>query len=220
MKKTIVQLILTVLLLTSMSNFAFANYYGQAKNYSTGLDGCFFRSTLKATDAKWTSSNDRFILHTTWLNTDGNGSWIEVGFLDGEWIADGTYYKGYYAAQYQFDSQGNLTRNLKKISGPSTDIDTVHTFQIQRDGTNTWGVYVDYTLRQTWTSGSGSVASYPDVGLESNNTTSTSAQWNERNFQVYKNSTWSNWSSGSLNSSGNASVSWATEPTSIYSSQN
>ena len=196
------------------------NYYGIAANDSTGLDGCFFMTTIEATNANWTDGNNNFILHTTWLYTDNNDSWIEVGFIDGEWADNGTYYKGFYAAQYVCDSDGTIIdRHLKKISGPSTDTGTVHTFQIQRDGTNTWGVYVDYKCGAAWTSGAGSIASIPKVGLETNSLRTTSARWNERRFQIYKNGVWTDWSDGNRYYSGpdyNISVLWASEPTSVF----
>ncbi|MCT4596993.1 MAG: hypothetical protein N4A50_03815 [Vallitalea sp.] len=220
MKRFFIFLMITLFSLSSIKANA-ANYYGTANNNASELDGVFFRATIQDMDAQWDNSNYRFVLHTCWLPTDSNTSWIEVGFLDGEWIGDHTYYRGFYAAQYIMDQNGNIQqRNLKKISGPSTQVGTTHTFQIQRDGNNTWGVYIDYTLRQTWTSGTGSVGFSPHVGLESNNIVSTSSTWNERAFQIYKNGTWLNWSDAILSQSGNASVNWDDEPTSIFSSQN
>lgn len=221
MRKTSILITVAMLLLLILPSVVFASYHGEADSSYNNLDGSFYRATIQALDSKWTSSNKSFILHTMWLGTNPNNDWIEVGFVDGNWPTDNSYYNGYYAAQYFLDLYGNPSAyNIVKITGPSKTVGTDHTFQIQRDGTNTWGVYVDYILRQTWTSGTAGQGHWPTIGIESNNLTSYSAQWNERAFQYYAFGSWYNWLSATLSQGGNTRVSWATQPTSIYTSQN
>ena len=60
-----------------------------------------------------------------------------------------------------------------------------------------------------------------DCGLETNYTGSTSSKWNEKSFQLLKDGTWKDWSSGSLNSTlSNISTSWDTKYKSIFTSKN
>ncbi len=194
---------------------AYANYYGIGRNFTTNHGGYFY-TTIQALDSKRTSTNNtRFILHTIWA---GNGSdWVEVGFMDGALAEPGSpigYHRGYYTAM----GKGSTYQEYK-IIGPSTAIGTNHNFQIQRDGYNSWGMYVDYTLRRTYSNFATSSDGI-DVGLETNNTVSTSATWHNRNFQLYNGTTWKNWTTGSLHNSGSGiSVSWNPAYTGINSSK-
>lgn len=213
-KKTIAFL-LTLILTLSASTTAFANYYGTGRNFTSNHGGYFF-TTIQALDSKWSSTyNTRFILQTIWA-ASGN-DWLEVGFMDGALAEPGNpigYHRGYYTAI----GKGSTYQEYK-IIGPSTTIGTNHNFQIQRDGSSSWGVYVDYTLRRTY-SDFATVSSGVDVGLETNNTVSTSAQWHNRNFQLYNGTTWSDWTTGSLSNSGvGISVSWNPSYTDINNSK-
>lgn len=197
---------------------AFA-YHGVARTEVNDIDGTYFYATIEDMDSEWTSTNDtRFILHTTWiLNNDD--TWIENGFVDGamqEPDGDIVYHNGYYTASGVF-STGDYEEYI--ITGPSTGINTSHSFHIQRDGTSTWGVYVDFTLRRSysWETSADRI----DVGLETNTTVSSSDEWNERNFQYYENGSWYDWDDGSIIPPDHSSIdiSWDDEPTSIFTSK-
>ncbi len=217
-------LIISFTLNCTISSASYVRYYGIAQNSSTGKTGGFFLATTKALDSKWSSTNDtRFILHTIWVTTNtSTGSWIECGYMDGA-IDPGTgivYHKGFYTARGIVDSNNNLDYSEYKITGPSTAIDTTHTYQIQRDGIDTWGVYVDYTLRKTFSAGS--TIAYMNCGLETNYTGSSSETWNEKSFQLLSNGTWSDWTSGTLNNTDTHSTisrAWDTQYTSIKTSK-
>lgn len=207
-------------------NIAFANYYGIAQNFTTGLDGGFMRATLKKPlDSKWDILNrTRHIEHVLWLTTDSNGSWLEVGFTDGgirqPGESDWSYYHGHYLAKGVRNINHDVTYyEERKIIGPSTNDGAIHTFQVQRDGYNTWGIYIDWTLRRTYTASISALRM--DVGLETNYYYSNSAQWNERDFQFYQGGQWRYWSLmdsyrllGGIPPS--LQVSWQNEPRAIY----
>jgi hypothetical protein len=206
-----IYMISLLIIILLISNISFAgNKYGLAYNDKSGLDGGFFRATIEDLDANWNSSDRPFILHTIWI---GSGyDWIECGFMDGD--LNGSDFHGFYCA-YEYDS---VYREYQ-IIGPSTSINTTHTFHIQRDGTDDWGIYVDFIKRRTvynvFTSSDGM-----DVGLESDTDDYTESDvWNERSFQYYKNSSWSYWSMndsyGLYDNSYVIDVDWDTEPTSI-----
>ncbi|MDR3239023.1 MAG: hypothetical protein LBT44_02915 [Clostridiales bacterium] len=220
----------------SVSSIATASYYpsngrayGIARNSGTGLDGNFFRLQIKAMDSKWSSSssaNARFILHTTWLAFAGT-AWIECGTMHGAIQEPGasapSFWNGSYTAQ-----GSSSTYNEYKISGPSAAVNIYHTYQISRTagpdsaGQYSWGVYVDYDLRRTFKN-TDHYGRLPDVGLESNESTATSAQWNEHSLQRIVNWSWNNWarSNNSLVYTNGASVSYVNSTTgsSIYTSK-
>lgn len=218
---------ISVILLALMFVFAlpvqaFANYYGTARNSSTGVHGAYFYSIIQGLDSKWSSTNNtRFVLHTVWIEDSSGQKWLENGFMDGAIQEPGgtiQYHKGYYTAQGEYNNSSAYKEY--KIIGPSTTTGTGRAFHIQRDGTNSWGVYVDFELRRTYSNWSTS-GQYVDVGLETNYTGSTSNEWNERSFQLYNGTTWKDWSSGSLYSNHSTiSVSWDSSPTSIKTKKN
>lgn len=197
--------------------YAANNMYGYARNYEGG-EGSYFYATIQSLNANRTSSNPyNFILHTTWVG--GNDKWIENGFMDGAIQEPGgklENHHGYYTAIGSHNE--SVAYSEYKIIGPSTSNGTSHAFQIQRDGTNKWGVYVDYTLRRTYTDFS-MTPERMSVGLETNTTQSTSAQWNERAIQRLTSSGWKNWSSGALKVDSGISASWDSQYTSIYTSK-
>jgi hypothetical protein len=170
-------------------------------------------------NSNWSSTNNtRFILHTVWIAS--GTKWIENGFMDGAIQEPGgtiQYHRGYYTATGDLNNIAGTYREYK-IVGPSTNVGTGHAFHIQRDGTNSWGVYVDFALRRTY-SGFATSANRTDVGLETNTTASTSSQWNERAFQTYSGTSWNKWTSGSLSQSPGISVSWDTRLESIFTSK-
>lgn len=214
----------TLLLFAAVAIMAFslplqasANYYGIAQR-STTHHGSYFFATIQPMNSGWSSTNNtRFILHTTWIAS--GTKWIENGFVDGAMQEPGgtlQYHRGYYTATGDLaDVAGTYKEYI--ITGPGTGVGTNRTFHIQRDGTNSWGVYVDFVLRRTY-SGFATSASRADVGLETNTTVSTSNQWNERALQTYSGTSWNNWTSGNfVQSSGvGITVSWDTQYTSIF----
>lgn len=220
-------LLLVFSLVMSLSSVASAaNYYGIVTT-SDSIDGTYFYARTQDMDSKWTSTTSgqyRFILHTTWIQSAASSGtkWIEVGFVDGAMAEPGStvsYHNGFYTATGSYDTYGNLASYAEYIiTGPSTAVGTGHNYQVQRTGTDDWGVYVDYTLYHTYNDFATSCDG-TDVGLETNYAYSTSDQWNERAFQVLKNGSWSAWSSGSIkreDSSQGISVDWDTSPTSIF----
>lgn len=204
---------------TMKAEASFSRQYAIAQNTESNGHGSYFYATIKPLDANWSSTNSsRFILHTTWV---GSGDkWIENGFMDGAMAGPGgntEYHHGFYTATGSHDN--SIGYSEYKIIGPSTNDGTSHSFQIQRDGTNSWGVYVDYTLRRTYTNFATSCDSI-DVGLETNESTATSAQWNERAIQRLTTSRWKDWGSGELSvGSNNVNASWGTKYSSIYTSK-
>lgn len=106
-----------------------------------------------------------------------------------------TYWRGSYTAKGTTTSYSEY-----KIVGPSANTGVYHTYQISRtEGPNSngrykWGVYVDYELRKTYGNSKYQYGLNPDVGLETNTTNSTSAQWNEHSIQRISNWSWNNWS--------------------------
>lgn len=223
MRKKLIVVALTMTILIFFPAQAFANYYGIAQNGVQSAGG-FFQAITQALDSKWSTTNKyNFILHTIWLPMDSlRDSWIEIGYMDGciwepTWSAP-QYHKGFYTAE------GKRSTGYYKeyrIIGPSTAIGYNHTYQMQRDGTTTWGVYVDYILRRSYSWGS--TAYGMDVGLETNTTVSTSALWNERSFMQLISGVWKNWASGSLYNNGSfygIGVRWKTQPTSIETWKN
>lgn len=139
------------------------------------------------------------------------------------------YWRGSYTARGIRDSSGNTTYYREyKIKGFSTSIGDYHTYQISRvsgpneNGKYQWGVYVDYKLQRSFYT-SVKYCHAPDVGLETNNSSSTSARWNEHSIQRIVDWNWENWqrSSTTLSSSGGASVIYTNSSTgnSIYTSK-
>ena len=131
-----------------------------------------------------------------------------------------SYHIGVYTATGSYNSTGTALTSYSeyKITGPSTAVGTNHNYQIQRTGTSSWGVYVDYTLYRTYSDFATSCDG-TDVGLETNYSGSTSDEWNERAFQVLKNGSWSSWSNGTIKKEDSAqgiSVTWDSKPTSIF----
>lgn len=204
---------------TIEANASYSRQYAIAKNTQSDGHGSYFYATIQPLSANWSTTNpSRFILHTTWV---GSGQkWIENGFMDGAMAEPGgdlEYHHGFYTATGSHDD--SIEYSEYKIIGPSTTDGTSHSFQIQRDGINSWGVYVDYTLRRTYTNFATSCDSI-DVGLETNETTATSAQWNERAIQRLTSSGWEDWESGTLSvGSNHVSASWENEYSSIYTSK-
>jgi hypothetical protein len=223
-------LLLCTALISSLTGEAYGQssvrYYGVARTNISNIKGGEFTATINTLNSTWSSSNNRFILHTIWVSTGPSNGWIELGFMDGA-IADNgasvSYHKGFYTAHGIFDSQGNLTSyNERKITGPSTSNNTTHSFRVSYDGTiSAWKTYINGVQRLTWSTGTSS-ASRIDVGLETNTANSTSAQWNERNFK-YLDSTganWLSWTAGQLlPTSSGTQVSWSSYPTAIYTSK-
>lgn len=204
---------------TMEANASYSRQYALGRNTQSNSHGSYFYATIQPLDSKWSTANpSRFILHTTWAVSGDR--WIENGFMDGAITEPGgsrEYYHGFYTATGSHDN--SIGYSEYKIIGPSTNDGTSHSFQIQRDGTNSWGVYVDYTLRRTYDNFATSCDRI-DVGLETNESTATSAQWNERSIQRLTSSGWKDWGSGSLSvGSDNVSASWKTEYTSLYTSK-
>lgn len=215
--KRISVILLTLALVFALPVQAFANYYGMARNSSTGIHGAYFYANIQDLDSKWsTTNNTRFVLHTVWIEDSSGKKWLENGFMDGAIQEPGgtiQYHKGYYTAQGEYSNSSAYKEY--KIIGPGTTTGSGHSFHIQRDGTDKWGVYVDFDLKRTYSSWSTS-GQYVDVGLETNYTGSTSSEWNERSLQLYNGTTWNNWGSGTLSfTHSTISVSWDTSPTSI-----
>ncbi len=204
---------------TMEANAKYSKQYAIARNTESNGHGSYFYATIQPLNSNWSTTNSsRFILHTTWV---GSGQkWIENGFMDGAIAEPGgnlEYHHGFYTATGSHDN--SIGYSEYKIIGPSTADGTSHSFQIQRDGTNSWGVYVDYTLRRTYNNFATSCDSI-DVGLETNESTATSAQWNERSIQRLTSSGWKNWGSGTLSvGSDNVSASWQTKYSAIYTSK-
>jgi hypothetical protein len=204
-------------------------YYGAATNIISyaNIKGGEFTATVNTLDSTWSTSNtQRFILHSIWLFTGPSVGWIELGFMDGAISDNGapvSYHKGFYTANARFDSQGSLqSYTERKIIGPSTSVNSTHAFRTVYDGpSSSWKTYINGVQRFTWVTGTSS-AFRVDTGLETNTANSTSAQWNERNFNTL-NSTgayWLPWESGQLvTKSSGTQVSWSTYPTAIYSSK-
>lgn len=230
----ILSLLLSIAMLFTCTVHSFAYFqkaYGTANNSGTNLDGNFFRLRIKAMDSKWSSTNNkRFILHTTWVGFN-NESWIECGTMDGAIQEPGaslSYWKGSYTAQGIRNSSGTTTSyNEYKIVGPSANIDYYHTYQISRvsgpdsSGRYTWGAYVDYQLRRSYYTYN-EYCHGPQVGLESNESTATSAQWNEHSLQRISNWSWNNWTRSATSfTQNNASASFINNTTgnSIYTSK-
>jgi hypothetical protein len=203
-----------------------ARYYGVATNSISNIKGGEFTATVNTLDSTWSTTNNRFILHTIWLFTGPSNGWIELGFMDGAISDNGasiSYHKGFYTANGVFDSQGNLTSYTeRKVTGPSTSVGSTHAFRISYDGTSSsWKTYINGVQRLTWVTGTSS-AFRVDVGLETNTVNSTSTQWNERNFNHLNSTgaTWLPWGSGQLiPTSSGTKVAWTTYPTAIYSSK-
>ncbi len=210
----------------------FQRAYGVAINSGAGLDGNFFRLQIKAMDSKWSSTNNtRFILHTTWV-TFNNNSWIECGTMDGSMKEPSattySYWRGSYTAQGIVNSSGTMTSYSEyKITGPSSAVGVYHTYQISRtagpnsSGRYTWGVYVDYQLRRSYYTYN-QYCHEPQVGLESNESTATSAQWNEHSLQRISNWSWNNWirsSTSFIQQNASASFTNSTTGNSIYTSK-
>lgn len=227
--KLLASLASTVIL--SFPSVAFAQsgypgrYYGIARNGTQQIQGGKFVATINSLNSAWSStSSQRFINHTMWLPLDA-AVWIETGFTDGTFRdpdeASSSYYKGFYTSRGSLDSNGNLFGYVEeKIIGPSTANNTTHTFTLQKgSATSTWLVYINGVQRLTWLAVGN--AQGMDVGIETNTANSTSAPWNERNFQVYQNGVWSSWGSGSFPVSPTVgiSVAWDVYPTSIRTSK-
>lgn len=225
--KRIGGVILSVALAMSLTSVASANYYGIVSTSGT-IDGTYFYAKTQGLDSKWSSTTtgeNRFILHTTWIQSNASTGlkWIEVGFVDGamqEPSSSVSYHNGFYTATGSYNSTGTALTSYSeyKITGPSTAVGTNHNYQIQRTGTSSWGVYVDYTLYRTYSDFATSCDG-TDVGLETNYSGSTSDEWNERAFQVLKNGSWSSWSNGTIKREDSAqgiSVTWDSKPTSIF----
>lgn len=193
-------LLIFLLVVTAVAASVSAAYlpnrsYGIARNTGTNLDGNFFRLQIKAMNSQWSSANNmRFILHTTWVAFPSS-AWIECGTMHGAIQEPGStigFWNGSYTAQGT-----SSTYREYKITGPSASTGVYHTYQISREsgpsgGQYTWGVYVDYTLRRTFTTPN-QYCRLPDVGLETNESLATSATWNEHSLQRINNWSWNNW---------------------------
>lgn len=179
----------------SIEASAQGNNCGIARNSLTGLHGNSFYVSNKPMNSYWNSGNNKynFILHTTWVGFSG-GEWIEVGMMDGAIRPPGGalgYWKGVYTATLD-----NGVYREYKVPGYSTNIDAGHHYQIIRGNSigvkYKWDVYVDYKLVQSFTRSSVGCF-WPDVGLETNCSVSTSSRWNERSMQTIRDYVWTNW---------------------------
>ena len=212
MSKRIMAAIVVAILVVSLSSVALANEHALARMTGSDLKGAYFYATIQNMSVQDPLYD--FILHTTWLINIPSLEWIELGFVDGMMLIEGerVIHRGFYAA-----TQINDVYKEYILTGPSTAVGTSHAFQIQKDGTNTWGLYLDYTFKKsiTWSKSPDGM----DVGLETNWASTKSSEWNERNFQYYK-TPWTNWTSGTLvRSVPEVNVRWATQPTAIYTSK-
>lgn len=219
--------VVALAMMISLTCGASANYYGVVGT-SNSMDGAYFYAVTQPLDSKWANTaaaKNRFILHTTWIRNESSSglSWIEVGFVDGAMDSTGsgnpTHHNGFYTATGAYNANGALIAYDEYfITGPGTATGLGHTYQIQRTGYSSWGVYVDYNLCHTYYDFATSCTS-AHVGLETNYAGSTSSQWNERAFQILKNGSWQAWSSGSVvenDTNDGISVSWESYPTSIF----
>lgn len=222
--------LLLVLILALSGIAGAASIHGYARTAKGTYDGTYFYATTQGLNSGWSASNvNRFILHSTWIKNEGatTTKWVEVGYVDGAMqppgVATPGYHKGFYTAYGTKPTSSQTASSYAeyKIVGPSTATGTNHAYQIQRTGTSSWNVYVDFNLYRTVNNFMSS-ANYVNVGLETNYPRATSNRWNERSFQVYKNGAWTNWTSGVLNNSGyneGIRTEWGTQPTSIFTSK-
>jgi hypothetical protein len=213
-----VSLIVALLVVFAGPCFAAGQHHAVASNDSVTSDGGYYDVVIQSLDAKWSSTySSRFVLHTMWLSTGTDGSWIENGFMDGAHVTSTgsvVYHHGFYNAQGRIVG-GNLEYEENTHSGPSTAVGTQHCFHIQRDGWQQWGVYVDFTRAKTYTAVN--TAYDMDVGLESNDRATASAHWCEKNLELYRNGSWGYWTSGTLANTDHSpyygiGVQWVTQP--------
>ncbi len=219
MKLKIYRLLICLVVVILLSIGTVSAHYHAIAVPSSQIDGGHFRTTIRDLDSGWTPYNSNWILHAMWLATDTNSSWIEVGFTDGSFQEPGKsrdFYRGFYCTEGKRDSTGNIVLyNEYKIIGPSTSIGTTHNFDIQRDGSTTWGVYVNWNLYRSFNHTPKALEMH--VGLEANNYYSESERWNEHGFQIYQDGIWKYWPSGQLVKTHiKGSIYWVEKYKSVY----
>lgn len=145
-------------------------------NFTTSsIGGGYAEWVTQPISAAWSSTNNtRFIVESLWINTDNySSSWIEVGFLDGAHrnSTGYTYAHGFYTARGIVSGGVIQSYTEYLISGPSTSNGTNHAYEVQYDGNNSWGAYVDFQLGRAWSGAPG--ADTIDVGMETNTSASS-----------------------------------------------
>lgn len=183
---------------TAQSAAAQCNSHATLRSAS-GLshEGAYMSSVTTTMDANWSTTQRPFVLKTLWATTDSSGSWVEVGFMDGD--LNGSDHYGYYTAY------GTSTGTYAEftVSGFSTTPGQTHNFQVQYIGGNYWRAYVDFTtVKDYWMSSTS--GSFAQVGFETGAVSApyTSFTWTNPNYTTahqYKTSggVWNNWASGS-----------------------
>lgn len=154
--------------------------------------------------ANWDPSIDPFLLKSTWIRTSRYGSWIEAGFTDGAF--NGGVYHGHYWAYGHRNSFGVLEAYQEfAVDGPSTAVDTNHTYKIYMFDTQYkyWSVEVDgaqYAAAwydSTWSGGTGhhvgwetgaATAPYTNFSYDSPNSSSAASF-------LSTSGVWTNWDS-------------------------
>jgi len=198
---------------------------------TSSIGGGYAEWVTQPISAAWSSTNNtRFIVQSLWINTDNySSSWIEVGFLDGAHTTSSgyTYAHGFYTARGIVSGGVIQAYTEYLISGPSTNNGTNHTYEVQYNGNNSWGAYVDFQLGQAWSGAPGADAI--DVGLETNTSASSASRITTTRLQYRDpNDTgttgWHYWTSGVVynedlnytNDRWGMSVGWSTQFTSSY----
>jgi len=175
----------------------------ERSGWFANMHGGSVSSSVADFTSNWSSTNNsRFILKTMWVSINGNGQdWIENGYFEGADI-NSNYHDGFYMA-YGITNGSTLTYSERKVYGPSTTIGTNHTHEIKYlgDSTTYWRSTIDssYSWDVYGWAGDGTV----DVGIESNNSSSTINHTSSNKTPVtslkwYEDDSWHDWNSGAV----------------------
>jgi hypothetical protein len=176
--------------------------------YGTWNYGGYYYFTIEDLDGNWSSSEPwHFALHSMWVVTDTEGSWIELGFMDGGLDTDDDdvyetdeYHHGFYTARGVRDSSGNLLdyKEFKIATSLDTSIGKSYGARVYNIADSSdWDVVIGSTKYGTYRNVS--VLAYDiQVGIETNNDFSSSDTWNERYLRRLRSGSWEYWDQGSL----------------------